>query len=68
MTGPRDSSRIATIADGEHGSAEQQRDAGDRDVERAADHRVPSAASQAASVPWRSQSHRPAAGEAVVST
>ena len=39
------------------------------DVEGAAAHqRVPSAASQPAGVPWRSQSHSPAATEAVVST
>jgi hypothetical protein len=38
------------------------------DIDRAADQRVPSAACHDASVPWRSQSHRPAAGEATVST
>jgi hypothetical protein len=48
---------------------QHERRPGQRDVERAAGHqRVPSAGSQPAGVPWRSQSHRPTATDAVVST
>jgi hypothetical protein len=54
--------------EGEQRRGDQERQAGDEDVERAAGHRVPSAGSQPAGVPWRSQSQRPAATDAVVST
>ena len=47
---------------------DRQRDGSDDDVEGPARHRVPWTGSQPAGVPWRSQSHRPAATEAVVRT
>ena len=56
--------------DGEHRGGDDERGERDGDVEGAArvHQRVPSAASQPAGVPWRSQSHSPAATDAVVST
>ena len=68
--------------DRDRGQCEQrarkhERDAADEHVERALAarrqvagvvHRVPSGASQPISVPYRSQSYRPAASAAVVST
>ena len=60
MSTARRSMRHRTSAAGDPGDAHARR--------AAARQRVPSAASQEASVPWRSQSHSPAAGEAVVST
>ena len=62
---------------GEQRARQQQRAAADQQVERAlaaraevgrVPHRVPSGVSQPTSVPWRSQSNRPAASAAVVST
>ena len=51
-------------------SAQDRTGRGEQNIERALGHRhrVPSAGSQTAGVPHRSQSHRPAASDAVVST
>ena len=62
---------------GQQRAGEQQRAAAHQQVERSLApraevgrvvHRVPSGVSQPTSLPWRSQSNRPAASAAVVST